>query len=474
MEAKRKLDVFLSPESIAVVGASERPGSWGSFIMEGLRRGGYSRPIYPVNPRAASLYGLKTWAQMQDIPRPVDLAVLAVPEQLAEQIIRACGEKKVRGIIMITAGFGEAQADGRAREEAMGALARSYGMRILGPNVSGVFNLDAHFNASPAGEVFGSRLAAVCQGGYAFYDLLDSGRPRRMGVGRFVHSGNECDLSVTDFLELYGSDPDIEGIVLYLETIRDGGRFRDAARRAARSKPIVVYKAGRTRGGIRAAGSHTGALAGRRDLYEGLFAQLNIISSPTMELLLPVAHAAVERPPMGGRRVAIITMGGSWGVILSDSLEEKGLTVPQLGGALQQRLRDLGMPVRASTRNPVDIGAAGVGSIGPEKLTEMGRLILASGEVDALVLHGLGQPGKPDEAAPQQWQFFLDLEKQMMKGIGALEQEIGRPVMIGCHFSPWESRTVHELNREGLRIYDAIEDIAHILALMYRYHKNRS
>ena len=164
-EIQQQLDVFLKPGSVAVIGASEKPGSWGAFIMEGLQRNEYGGKIYPVNPRTESVYGIKTFSDIKTIPHPVDLAVMATPEHTAEEIIQACGEKGAKGIVMITAGFGEAVEGGRDRELALAALARSFGMRILGPNVSGTFNLHANFNASPAGDIFPSKLAAVCQGG---------------------------------------------------------------------------------------------------------------------------------------------------------------------------------------------------------------------------------------------------------------------------------------------------------------------
>ncbi|MDY6967991.1 MAG: CoA-binding protein, partial [Spirochaetota bacterium] len=463
----------LKPKSVAVIGATERAGAWGSFIMEGLQGMNFYGKIYPVTKRADTVYGLKAFADVRDIPDPVDLSVLAIPEHMVEENLKACGEKGVKGVIMITAGFSEAVVEGREREIALSKLARSYGMRILGPNVSGTFNLHARFSASPAENLFATKLAAVCQGGYAFYDLLVSARERKMGVGKFIHTGNECDTDVTDFLEYFETDNEVDGIIMYLETIRGGRRFVEVAARVSQKKPIIVHKVGRTESGVRAANSHTGALSGPRRIYDGVFNQTNIILSPTMELLLPLAHAAIERPPMRGKNVAIITMGGSWGVPLTDCLEEQGLIVPELSYELQKKLRDLGMPIRASTKNPVDIGAAGVGSLSPDVLSEISRIMLDSGEIDALILHGLGRPGMLDSDSSVQWKFFMEHEKAMMTKVSALEIETGKPVMMGALFTPWESQTVHDLNNEGMRIYNCLEDIARILSLMYRYWQKK-
>ena len=470
-----ELDVFLQPRSVAVIGATERPGSWGSFMMEGLLSFHYPGAIYPVNHHSSTVYGLRAYPDIGSIPGPVDLAVLTIPEGSVEQAVQDCGAKGVKGITIITAGFGEAVKGGRAREEAIAKLARAHGMRVIGPNVSGTFNLHACYNASAssAEHLLATPLAAVSQGGYAFYDLLASGYGRRMGVGKFIHTGNECDLQVTDFLEHFGKDPQVRGIVMYLETLRDARRFLEVARRVAREKPVVIHKAGRTSGGTRAAQSHTGAIAGLKEVYRGALEQVNVILSPSMELLLPLGHAFIERPFMRGKRVAIVTMGGSWGVALADRLEEEGLVLPELTRSTQESLRSLGMPPRASTRNPVDIGAAGVTAFSVERLIEMGRVVLASGEVDALILHGLGRAGFVRNGTPRGKEIFMELEKQAMRGYNGLQEEFRKPVVLGSHHSSWESQAISDLQSEGIRVHHRLDEIAQILFRMYEYWRKK-
>ena len=466
-----ELDVFLQPRSVAVIGATERPGAWGSFMMEGLLSSRYPGAIYPVNLHSSTVHGLRAYPDIGSIPDPVELAVLTIPEESVEQAVQDCGAKGVKGITIITAGFGEAVEGGRAREEAMAKQARAHGMRVIGPNVSGTFNLHARFNPSPssAEHLLATPLAAVSQGGFAFYDLLASGYARRMGVGKFIHTGNECDLQVTDFLEHFGKDPQVQGIVMYLETLRDARRFLEVARRVARDKPVIIHKAGRTSGGTRAAQSHTGAIAGLKEVYRGALVQVNVILSPSMELLLPLGHAFIERPFMRGKRVAIVTMGGSWGVALADRLEEEGLLLPELSRPTQESLRSLGMPPRASTRNPVDIGAAGVTAFSVERLVEMGRVVLASGEADALILHGLGRAGFVRDGTPRGKEIFMELEKQAMRGYNGLQREFGKPVVLGSYHSSWESQAVSDLQGEGIRVHHRLEEIAQILFRMYEY-----
>lgn len=475
MSASEQLNVFLNPKSVAVIGATERPGSWGSFIMEGLLSRPYPGHIYPVNHQAETVFGLRAYKSVQDIPESPELAIFTIPEVWVEKTVRECGQKGIRGITIITAGFGEAVAEGKQREADLVRLARSYGMRVLGPNVSGTFNLHAEFNGSAAPErhLTKNLIAAVCQGGFAFYDLLAHSYYRHMGVGMFVHTGNEADLTTTDFLEHIGPDPNVKVVIMYIEALKEGRRFVDAAGEISKTKPVIVYKAGRTADAARAAQSHTGALAGSHDLYEGALTQANVVSSPTMELLLPMGDAMAERPPMHGNRVVILTMGGSWGVALTDALGAEGLRVAELSSGLQSRMREMGMPIRASVKNPVDIGASGL-FFDKELLIGLGREILASGEADALILHGMGRPGMLDEDAPQRLRIFLEINKEIVRGYTKLEKDHGIPVLIGSIYAPGESQVTHDLNEEGIRIYDRLEEIAQILSRMNRYYSRRN
>ena len=464
------LDVFLNPKSVAVIGASERPGSWGSFIMRGLLSSNFAGRIYPVNPRADRVFGIPAFNDLSGIETTIDLAVCAIPEKFVRETIEACGRKGVKGITIITAGFAETSELGRQQQASLAGLARSHDIRLIGPNVSGTFNLHAGFNASsiPTDDLLATPIAAVCQGGYAFYDILSAGRAKNLGVGRFIHTGNESDLTVTDFLQAFGNDPDVKAIVMYIEALRDGRRFMEIAGDVTAKKPVVVYKAGKTVDSARAAQSHTGALAGQWQVYSGLLHQVGAVISPVMELLLPIGHALIERPPMKGRRVAIITMGGSWGVALSDCMTESGLSVPEFSPELQKNLRSLGMPDRASVKNPLDFGASGK-FLDVDFPTSLAHAILTSKEVDALVLHGIGRPGLHSEKTSEEWKIFLEIEKQQVNEIYALEKKTGIPVLVGSHYNPWESQAISDLNSQGVRVHNRLHEIAWLLAAMHAY-----
>ena len=468
------LEVFLNPTSVAVIGASERPGSWGSFIMRGLVSAKFPGHIYPVNQRAGTVFGIPAFKSMAEIKDPVDLVVCAIPDKFVEETIAACGRKGVKGITLITAGFAETSDQGRQQQASLSALARSYGIRVIGPNVSGTFNLAAGFNASsiPADGLLSTPISAVCQGGYAFYDILSAGRAKGLGVGQYVHTGNESDLTVTDFLEAFGQDGSVMAIVMYVEALRDGRRFLKVTRKVTNVKPVVVYKAGRTTDSARAAHSHTGALAGPWQVYKGLLRQAGAVISPAMEVLLPIGHALIERPPMVGGRVGIITVGGSWGVALTDCLAEAGLTVPEFSLQLQKKLQDLGMPARASVKNPVDFGASGQ-FLAVDFPVSLARAVLTSKEVDALVVHGVGRPGMHNADTPDEWKIFLEIEKQQVNAIYALEKEMSIPILIGSHYNSWESQAVSDLGHQGVRVYNRLQEIAWLLKALYEHGKRK-
>jgi acyl-CoA synthetase (NDP forming) len=423
-----------------------------------------------VNRGKDRIFNLPAYADIRDIQGTVDLAVIAVPAEGVEEAIRVCGEKGVRGVSVITAGFAETYADGDREQARLAHLARSLGMRLLGPNISGTFNLHAAFNTTPehVDKLFKTPVGAISQGGFAFKDINAAGRHRHMGVGKFVHTGNEADLTITDFLELYGADAEVQAIAMYIEAIRDGRRFVETARRVTRTKPIVVYKGARSADSARAAKSHTGALSSDWQIYQGMFRQTGISVAPSMELLLPLAHGLIERPPMRGNRVAIITMGGSWGVALVDCLADYGLRAPEFSDALQQRLRGLGLSDRASARNPLDYGASGR-FLDTPFMVSLCREILVSGEVDAMVVHGFGREGMKDEADRKGADMFHEAQLNQLLNVSDLEADVGRPVLIASHHSPWESQTIHDINRKGIRVYNRLSDIGVLLSRLRDY-----
>lgn len=475
MPDAHELNCFLNPKSVAVVGASNRFGAWGYMVLSPLIRGNFAGNIYPVNPNESVVLGLSSFSCLKDIPGSVDLVIVAVPAPLVPQVILDATDKGIKGAVIITAGFSESHPDGKKMEQEMVQLARSKGMRLIGPNVSGIFNVKAGFNATPnpSESLIDCPITFICQGGFAINNVLHRGSPRGMGVNRFYHTGNEADLTVTDFLEFFGQDPETKVILMYIEGLRDPRRFFEVAERITPNKPVIVIKGGGTEEGARAAASHTGAIAGSQDIFEGLFNQANIVKSPNMEVILDMGYAFLEQPPLRGNRVAILVMGGSWGVLLTDTLSKRGLKVPLLSDTLRSKLAEVGMPYRASTKNPIDIGAASgtIDSTGKIRIIEE---LMASDEIDAVITHGNGHIGFWKEGYPKDMLHMIQDEVLTIKGAYEVSQKYQKPVIVGNMLTMGESQAVKEQIANGYRVFHRLDDMAETLYAMYSYYRRKN
>jgi acyl-CoA synthetase (NDP forming) len=468
--AASDLEAFIRPRSIAVVGASERPDAWGNWLFRKLLDEGFPGRLYPINRQAQTILGQPAYAQVSAVPGPVDLAIIAIPAPHIFETIRDCAVKGVKAGLIITAGFSEARQDGRAQEQEMVAYARAHGMRLVGPNVSGIINLHDNLLAHPAERayLYKTPITFICQGAYAITDLAAREVSARRGFGKFLHTGNEADVSVVDFLEYCEHDAETQAICMYIEGLRDGRRFLDVARRIAPYKPIVVFKSGVTADGSRAAASHTAALAGSATMYRDLFRQAGLVQAPTFEICLNITHALLEMPRLRQPTIGIATMGGSWGVMLTDALGQRGLRVPELPLALQEEMRRLGMPERASVRNPVDFGAA-IGSLSAAVRIQIVETMLAWEGIGGVVVHGYGAVGFVPEDAPAVARQRFAEEKALLHSFHALQERYQKPVVLATAITPLESQMVQELIAEGRRFQHRLDDTAAVLAALRGY-----
>jgi len=378
------LKPLLEPSSVAIIGASRDPSSIGRRILTAMASGGFAGRIYPINPRTDSLDGIRCYASIADAPRGVDLAVVAVPKQYVIGVVDDCAAAGVKSLIVISAGFAEAGEDGRALQTALVERVRAHGIRMVGPNCMGALNATAavRLNASfapmmpPAGHVgFSSQSGAL---GVAILELAIE---RGVGMSTFVSMGNKADVSGNDLLQYWEADPETSVILLYLESFGNPRRFARLARRIGRTKPIVCVKAGRTRAGSRAAGSHTAALAANDAAVDALFHQTGVIRADTIDEMFDIAACLEGQPLPRGRRVGIVTNSGGPGILAVDACEAAGLKVPAFSDATRGRLASF-LPAEASIANPVDM----VASAGPDEYRRAIEAALASDDVDALVV----------------------------------------------------------------------------------------
>jgi acyl-CoA synthetase (NDP forming) len=431
-------EALFHPRSVALVGASKDPKKWGFNLLFNIMKGGYRGRVYPINPKEPEILGFKAYPSIARVPEPVDQALLAVPLSDMPTVIQECGENGTRVGVVITAGFGEVGRKGKKAEEEMVAMARSRGVRLVGPNCQGMVStwdasLYAHMPPQfpPTGP-----LGVVSQSGNLATSLIEAGRQSGIGFSRIISSGNEADLQTPDFLELLAADPKTEVILSYLEGVTDGRKFFQTARKISARKPLLLVKAGQSEAGVKAAFSHTGALAGSAGLFSGLCRQMGILQAEAIEEMLDMAAALVAQPLPRGRRVGVVTLGGGWGVLAADFCSQAGLIV---GPLTPRMIRDLDrvLPSWWNRMNPVDMVA---GYRKGDLLTSV-ELFLNSNRFDGLLLLGLGwravrggflrswsvSPEDGMEAAGRDW---IEEEEKIFADLQELGRRYDKPVLL--------------------------------------------
>jgi acetate---CoA ligase (ADP-forming) len=349
----------LRPASIAVIGASRRRASVGGELLHNLLAGGYGGDLYAVNPHAGEVQGLPAYASLADVPRSVELAVIAVPAHEVVGVARTCARREVAAIVVLSAGFADLGEAGARRQAELLEVCRAAGMRLVGPNCLGAINTAAALNATSApGVPPAGRVAFASESGTLGIAALDLAAERLIGVSSFVSLGNRADLSNNDFLHYWAADAGTDAIVLYLESFGNPRNFGQVARSVAATKPLIAVKSARTRAGQRAAASHTGALVAASDTsVDALFAHAGVIRTDTIDEMLDIAAVLSQQPPPRGDRVAIITNGGGPGILCADACHAEGLHVTSLEAATQRAL-SAALPREASVANPVDLMAS--------------------------------------------------------------------------------------------------------------------
>jgi Acyl-CoA synthetase (NDP forming) len=346
------LDPLLKPRSIAVVGASNEESKWGYKVFHNIISNRYHGKVYPVNPKEAEVQGVRCYPNVRDIPDEVDLGVIIVPAPAVPGVVDDCGAKKVRALVVITAGFSEVGPEGAEMERRLKEKVASYGMRMLGPNTMGFVNRSIGLNASivprmpPRGEI-----SFISQSGALGLAIADWAVGNSMGMNCVISTGNKADVSEADLLEYFDGDRDTWTIVMYIEGLKDGRRFMESADRVRKS--MLAIKAGVSEAGARAAASHTGSLAGSDALYSAAFRQCGVTRVEGVEEMFDAAMALSTQPRAPGNRVAILSNGGGMAIMASDACERRGMIVPQLNKYTKAGIARL-LPAFASVKNPVD------------------------------------------------------------------------------------------------------------------------
>jgi acetyl coenzyme A synthetase (ADP forming)-like protein len=351
------LKKIFSPQSVAVIGASTRPESVGRAVFGNVLHYEYTGVVYPVNPKARSIMGVRAYASVLEIPDPVDLAVIIVPSAGVAQTLEECGQKGIQGAIVITAGFKELGGEGISKEAAVLAAARKSGIPLLGPNCLGIINTDPQLSLNASFSRLmphPGNIALISQSGAVGVAALEYAQAERIGLSKFVSVGNKADLNENDFLAYLLEDPLTDVILLYLEDLADPHRFFRLAQESGLKKPILAIKSGRTAAGAQAASSHTGALAGSDAAYDALFAQCGVFRVESLEELFDYAAAFATQPLPQGNRTAIVTNAGGLGIMATDAAVRYGLTMASFQEETLKLLKEA-LPPAANIHNPVDV-----------------------------------------------------------------------------------------------------------------------
>ncbi len=380
--SSRNLEYLLAPRSVALIGASDRPGSVGATVMHNLITGGFDGAVWPVNLRHARIAGRKAYARVADLPATPDLAVVCTPAKTVPQIISELGERGTRAAVVITAGLEAPAPAGGTLAQAMLDAAKPYTLRVLGPNCLGLLQprigLNASFAHAPA---LPGHLAFIAQSGALATAMLDWARSANIGFSCLVSLGNCADVDFGDLLDYLGHHLHTRAILLYVEAITGARKFMSAARAAARNKPVIVVKAGRYAEGAKAALSHTGALAGSDDVYDAAFRRAGLLRVETTRELFDAAETLSRLKPLTGERLAIVSNGGGPAVMATDALISGGGSLATLGESTVRQLNEV-LPPNWSHGNPVDI----VGDAPASRYVEALNGVLVDESVDAALL----------------------------------------------------------------------------------------
>jgi len=349
------LSLFFSPTGVAIIGASTNPSKLSHGILKNLTQYGYGGGIYPVNPKADQILGLSVYQDISAVPDPVELAVVVLPAPMTPEVLKACGERGIKAVIIISGGFKEVGAQGVALESECMEIAQFYGMRLIGPNCVGTVDLHTGLNTTfiqgvPAtGNIgFLSQSGAICGG------VVDYIANKGIGFSHFASLGNELDVDETDLIAYFGDHPKVNVIAAYIEEIQDGEKFLRIASQVSRHKPIVLLKAGQTDAGARAVSSHTGSIAGSYAAYQAAFRQAGVIEVNSLSALFDVAWALSCQPVPGHNKVVIFTNAGGPSALASDSLAANGFDLATIPPEKQAVLAEKLNP-SAQVENPVDM-----------------------------------------------------------------------------------------------------------------------
>jgi acetyltransferase len=451
------LDTFFTPRSVAVIGASREKGKTGYEILSSLLRGGYEGRIFPVNPKADEILGLKCYADLKAIGEKPDLAVIVVPSKFVLTVVQECVRLGMKSAVIVTSGFKESGPEGEKLEREVLQAARAGGMRFVGPNCLGIMAPTHKLNASFGGDLpTPGHIGYFSQSGSLLAAIVDMARAADIGFSKLLSMGNKADVNEQDVIRYLGRDDETKVIAGYLETIADGDAFVREAERISREKPILLMKSGETGAGREAASSHTGRLAGTEQAYEVVFERAGIIRCESIKSQFDYARALVRQPLPKGQNVAVVANAGGPGIMAADAIERQGLTLAHLTPETLERLaREV--PKAANINNPIDV----LGDALADRYATALRCVLADPNVHAALAilspHAMTECDATAEAVVQ-----------------AAREGPGKPVLACFLGASRVEQAVRILRAGGIPQYDSPESAVATLKVMASYYRWRT
>lgn len=449
------LDSLFRPQSIAVLGVTPTPGTVPNDIFRNLLTSNFQGVLYPVAPGKRSISAVPAYRYVTDVPGPVDLAVIVFPASVVEKALEQCGQKGIKGVIIISAGFREVGPAGSAREQRLKDICRHYDIQLIGPNCLGVINTEPHvcLNASFARKMpDAGRIAFLSQSGALCTAVLDYARGQHIGFSKFVSFGNKAGVTEVELLDYLHQDPETDVILLYLEELRSGRALIEAARRVTRGdnpKPVLAIKSGRTPQGAGAAASHTGSLASEDSICDAVFREAGIIRVSSIEELFNSAVMLAYQPMPRGDRIAIVTNAGGPGVMATDAAVHAGLKIAQFAPATTEALK-ASLPAAANIKNPVDV----IGDARADRYVAALQAVLDDDGVDqALVILTPQSMTDIDEIARAICKIHADCKKPMACSfMGACDVATGIELLQRDHIPhyilpEWACRAMADVQR---------------------------
>jgi acyl-CoA synthetase (NDP forming) len=474
------LDHLFNPRSVAFVGATQAKIKWGFIVFNNLLAGGYAGKVYPVNPGHQEILGLRCYPSIRDVPGEIELAIFTVPAKQVLATIEDCKDKGIKAGLVISAGFGELGDEGMALQAELLKKAGEAGMVLAGPNGQGVCcPQNSFYPWMPLFYPRAGSVGVICQSGNILNMIIGEVLEAGFGVSKGVSSGNEADLKTEDYLSYLARDPATEVMVAYIEGIEDGRRFLELSREAAQRKPVVVLKGGRTSAGMKAASSHTGAMAVESQMFESACRQAGLVVEHTIEQAGITASSFVNRPLPKGRRVGIVTGGGGLGVIAADACTDRGLEIARLSSATLGEIGSM-LPDYWVPGNPVDL-VAGLDLTVVRPILET---LMKCGEVDSVLFifiesqrsKGISvvDAGGLGVELGALWDMMTQKLSEYLRELYGLANECGVPLFVSSNFDRVSDGVPATLGGgDNPMVYEDVESACAAIAAMADYSRFR-